>query len=495
MAAHRLEPAPVAPGHVSARRVRVASLHRWLLVAVLAVAAVDFFWQLGSSSYFIDEVFTVQHSSGSVHDVIRQVSHTEVTPWTYFVAMHEWLYHVGSGSEWIVRFPSAVAGVALVAATYWMARVFVGRVSALGAAGLCALSPLALQYAQQARVYVFVALAATVAVAATMNGVRTRGTRLLWLGAAASVLALWLHYIAGLVILPLCVWLALRRDLPIRVRAAFVGTCTIAELVVLPLFIFQRDHAPPGVFPGSQGSKIVHVLETPFDGRFTNGVDAIRILGAIAVVAAIVVVVSKLGRSLAHRWLLIALAVLAPAAIILIGLGGDDVIISRYTIVAAPFMLTAIVASIRLMPRPAGAALAALALLVSIAGLAASHQSSGFYPPAKAAVRYVAAHRHPSDQVLLASSDLVLFYYLKHDLPQVAIPPATGAQTLIRIAARERRPLWLITDLGSGGFAATQLQQGADRLLAPLHYEAKIVRLFRTTTAIADDYLAPPESP
>jgi hypothetical protein len=49
--------------------------------------------------------------------------------------------------------------------------------------------------------------------------------------------------------------------------------------------------------------------------------------------------------------------------------------------------------------------------------------------------------------------------------------------------------VWLISDLGSGNFAPSTLRREANRLIASLHLRAETVRVFETTTAIADYHL------
>ena len=104
------------PGRSSAPGAVGERWERWALPAILAVAALNFFWQLGSSSYYVDEVLSIEHALPSLGNVLSAVRTGETTPWTFFVFLHEWLYRTGSQAEWVTRLPSAVAGVALVAA-------------------------------------------------------------------------------------------------------------------------------------------------------------------------------------------------------------------------------------------------------------------------------------------------------------------------------------------------------------------------------------------
>ena len=58
----------------------------------------------------------------------------------------------------------------------------------------------------------------------------------------------------------------------------------------------------------------------------------------------------------------LALAVTAPVLILILGAARKDVVITRYTAVAAPMLLTAIAAAVVSLPRGAAAVLAALAV-------------------------------------------------------------------------------------------------------------------------------------
>ncbi len=97
------------------------------LPVILIVGAVNFMWQLGSSSFYVDETLSVEHALPSLHKLEAVVRMTESTPWAYFVGLHEWIYRTGSQSEWVLRLPSALAGIALVGAVYWLARLLAGE--------------------------------------------------------------------------------------------------------------------------------------------------------------------------------------------------------------------------------------------------------------------------------------------------------------------------------------------------------------------------------
>lgn len=475
-------------------------LDSWALPAIMCAAALNFLWQLGSPSYWVDEALSIEHSVPALGQVVHVVSRTENTPWTYFVLLHEWLGHTGSQSEWVVRLPSALAGVVLVGAVYWMARVFVDRRVALAAAALCALSPLFLRYAQQARVYVFAMLAVTVAVGATVRAVRsadgTRG-RMLVAGGAAAALALWLHYTAVFVVVPLCVWLARRPSVPRRWRIAFAGGCAVAGLALLPLFIVQYGFNPDaGPFAGLTLSNVIATVGTPFDGRFVGqvnairlayGVNAITIVGVAVIGASMIALLATNRGTIRDRHLLAVLGMLAPIALIVSGLAGKNAVESRYATVAAPFLLTGVAAAVSALRRPAAAALLIGAVAVSVSGLIAGHRNSGFWAPSRQAIDYIRLNHRPEDAVVTPyNPDVVaLIYYGGRELRPV--PEFVGRPYLVGKVRAGWHPyrLWIVLEFQPHRYSNSQLL----RLWAPglrsLGYRLLSLRTFTTSSTYA----------
>jgi len=480
------------------------------LTLILLVGAADFLWKLGSPSYFVDEVFSIRTASHALGDVINAARLSEFTPPTYYLFLHEWIGRTGSQAEWVVRLPSALAGVALVGAVYWMARAFLDRRGALAAAALCALSPLVLEYAQLVRAYVFAMLAVTVAVGATMRGVRTRSarTRMLSLGALAAVIALLLHYTSLLVIVPLCVWLATRRASSPRARAAFLGSCAVALLLIAPLFLHTYKYVPNGVLGASAKvtwPNIAHVAETPFDGRVAVGVDALTIVAAAAVIVSVIVLLVLPGTSFRERanaavrdrYLLVALASVAPVVLLVAAFAGKSVLITRYSAVAAPFLITAVAAAVVSLPRPAAAALAAAALVPACVGVIVSHTKRGFYLPTRDAIDYIAAHQQRRELLAVPGSvgtEVPLLYYAARRLH----PPLRfiADDELPRLGATQKQnPLWIVASLPGRRYGIRSLSRAASLALGRLGYRAQDVRTFTTSGTLVVVLALPRASP
>ncbi|MGI8412081.1 MAG: glycosyltransferase family 39 protein [Solirubrobacteraceae bacterium] len=476
-----------------ARRSRLA------LAGVIGLAAANFLWQLGSSSYFVDEVLSVSAATVPLGDVLPNVSRSELTPPGYFYLLHEWTYRLGSHAEWLTRLPSAICGVLLVGAVYWLARLVAGSWAvALGGAALTAVSPFVLEYAQRAQGYVFVMLAVTVAVACALAAERSDRRRTAWLitGAAAAVISLWVHYTAAFVVVVLCGWVATRRTLPIRARAAFVGTCSLAGAALVPVLVAQHRAIPvrTGV-AASAGLAAVNVqrlLETPFDGR----VDALGVLGMLLTVGAVVLVaVLVRRRAVTREWrLLLLLAAGEPLTLLLASAFGAHLALTRYAAVSAPFMIvviaTALAAIVRLArPRYLGTVLAAVAATslaaVALTGLLASHQTRGFYLDARGVVAYLTGHTLGRDAVLAPSSPAIAVPLIYYGISRLH-PAATSEAAVAELLAQHTRRIWTILALPAGDHpTSAQLLASLARPARALGYRAVSARVFPGVSTLA----------
>ena len=472
---------------------------RLLLFGVLVLAAANFLWQLGASSYFVDEVLSIEHALPTLGTVTHLVTHTETTPWPYFWALHLWLHLTASQTEWVTRLPSAIAGVALVGMVFWMARAFLDRPGALLAAALTALSPIVLTYAQQVRVYVFVMLAVTSAVGLTVRAVQqpARSRIFLIAGAATAALALWLHYTAVLVVAPLCVWLGLQRNLSARARAAFVGACAAGGAIELPLFLRQYHYAPNGGLGAAasiRSTSVLQVLETPFDGRYFAEVNAFRILGLAVVASSMVVLLVWGQREVRQARLLVALGMTAPLGVLIAGLAGKDAVATRYTVVAAPVLLTGIAAAIAALPRPPAVLLGALAATVTGWGLSQVHDATNFYPPARESLAYIQAHRRPGTPIIIPvapGAAIPLGYYAQRVLHPVDGFILGTDRSAIARAMRERKPLWDITEQRRLKGSAPEMRRLLTAVLARRRYVPRLIHPVVTETTFLVTLMVP----
>jgi 4-amino-4-deoxy-L-arabinose transferase-like glycosyltransferase len=113
----------------------------------------------------------------------------------YWLALHAWIVLFGH-SDVAVRLLSVPAAVGALLAIYWLGRIVAGPAVGIGAAALLAVSPLAVEVGQEATMYAWSMLFATLALAAGLAWLRTgRGERRY---VALGALLLYTHYMGGL---------------------------------------------------------------------------------------------------------------------------------------------------------------------------------------------------------------------------------------------------------------------------------------------------------
>jgi len=126
-----------------------------LLLALLLLASFLRFYRLDAQSLWNDEGNSARIAERSV-DLILEGAEGDIHPPGYYLLLHAWRAAVGQ-SEFALRALSVVAGLALVIFTYLLGRHLFDDTTGLIAASLAALSPLAIYYSQEARMYALLA--------------------------------------------------------------------------------------------------------------------------------------------------------------------------------------------------------------------------------------------------------------------------------------------------------------------------------------------------
>lgn len=419
---------------------------------VVGLAAWLFLWQLGSSSFFIDEVSSVRLADKPLVDLLPTLRTAENSPGGYFALLHLWRELLGSDAEWAARLLSALTAIALVVAVYVLGRVVDSPRTGLIAALLAAVSPLVLQYAQQARAYTLAMLALTLAVIAAVRAVRLDSLSWALGGAAACAVALSLHYATVVVVASLCVWMLARRDLDRRSRLLFCAVPAAAWLAWAPLAISQRRHHPGadlGEYGAFTAENFVRTVSAPFDDRYTTDVGVVKVLGAIAVVGLLVTVAVRLAGEAGRAEVRLLLVLVTVPLLALCGAAtvlDIDALNSRYMTFAVPFTLVlAATAITSVRPAVAIGVLGAM-LAIALVGSIGSHQRSAFYPDARALVAAVDGQWKKTDLLVeetTLGAEFPLAYYAEKHLPGgVRLhPPSDPA---VERAACEGRRIWVV---------------------------------------------------
>ena len=121
-------------------------LRHWLpITLILFLAATLYFYQLGTESLWIDEIFSIQAAQKNIFSL------TLNRP-LYFVLLHFWM-RFGSSEAWL-RGLSVIFGLGSVFLIYLLGYRLSSKMTGLIAALLLTLSPLVINHAQEVRMYV-----------------------------------------------------------------------------------------------------------------------------------------------------------------------------------------------------------------------------------------------------------------------------------------------------------------------------------------------------
>ena len=150
------------------------------LLALLLLAFALRVYRLDSQSLWYDEAVTAKVASQGIGELTRWTA-DDIQPPLYYYAVAGWMRLAGRG-EWALRFPSTFFGTLTVPLMWAVAlRLFgrgrSGRVAALAAALLTALSPLYVYYAQEARMYTQLTFLGLLAGYALLRATKDEGRR------------------------------------------------------------------------------------------------------------------------------------------------------------------------------------------------------------------------------------------------------------------------------------------------------------------------------
>lgn len=157
-------------GHLASARGRAEA---WLrtsrplgvpfeLLAALLLGTVLRAFRLGSESFWIDETYSVVVASESTaHEIILVLPRIDPHPPLYYLLLRAWyVFGTAGTSEFAMRFPSVVFGVATIPLLYLLANDLFDRWTAGTAALFFAVAPFQIWYAQEARMYTLLVLLA-----------------------------------------------------------------------------------------------------------------------------------------------------------------------------------------------------------------------------------------------------------------------------------------------------------------------------------------------
>ena len=462
---------PARPGKRSKRVTERARLNRAQIAvwSILAVGLVLRVWTLGRKSPWLDEAASWQFATSPLPDLLWSTA-TDVHPPLYFLLLKGWIGVWGDSLE-ALRALSVAGGMATLYLTYRLALRFVHRHVALAVLAWCAVSPIAVFYSQEARMY---AVATACALGACYGYVRWvdsdfRSRRALVGYGACAVLALYLHYFTALLLVAIWLHAMLQSRLAWR---PWLAAHAVVALLYSPWIAtaatqmargqaWWRDAVDPIRDLPSYAIALLHdlavsTLGVPIVGTYSGPVVVLVLGVGLACLAGAAV--------RGERDRLLAIVTLVPLALgLALLVAGGHMQLSRYLSYAAPLVILGAargLAALELRPAPAAVVLlvGAMALLPSLGRYYAAPTKDSDVGPIVAYLND-ARRAWPADAsgtilVMPGYVDNLARYVSEGGLTTRRIETAGDLSRAIARTGRLRRPIWLIVDYRWPGFAA-----------------------------------------
>lgn len=412
---------------------------KYLIVAILLLAAVVRFSFISRESLWFDELYNVWANRMNFSDMLREQAAAGHPP-LYYIALRGW-YSFGTGEAWVRSF-SAIAGIATVFFTYLAGKEMFSRRAGLWAAAFTALSPLLVMYSRANTFYslmiALTALSFWLLVRASLRG--GWGNWAAYTVAAATVM---MSYFFGVVTVGagwLVFWIIKRGEnrklapwltsqvclLAVTAGSFLLSKQAISEPLRLAFpdkarllaFLFMSVVSPFVLFAGRIDSLIV------FSGTESTPTSHIAALALAVIAMALALIFSK-----TLRKLLITREIMALAIYVFLMVFGTQLLqfinggrlSSRFYVWAAPGLMLLIGAAVATIPRRVGVILGGIlvVVLLSFSVIEVQYKESGD-ADWRALMGTVADNQAEGDLLVsfpMHNGQLAASYYLPEQLP------------------------------------------------------------------------------
>ncbi|MGH2365612.1 MAG: glycosyltransferase family 39 protein [Chloroflexota bacterium] len=433
---------------------------------LLCLLAVGFYLHdIGRDGLWIDEGESVMIAELSLPQIQPQPD-LEIHPPGYFYLLHFWVLGAGD-REFAVRFLSLMAATLLIATAFRIARDLFGCPVGLAAAAVVTISPFNLAYAQEARMYSLVQLAAGLSVLFFLRMRRQPSVGSWLLFAVVSIATPYLHYFASFVdvfeLVALAVMLVAK-----RASRRFALAWTTAKLVAVGLFlpqvprlIQQAQQHLSGALTVPSPLDMIRIMATAFvSGVVTSrgyppsaGRLALLLLASACVGASVWMLAAHADRALLTERLWRLGFVASWAAVPTLTLLGLIEIRAFFdprhdSVAALPLYLLLAAGGYGLWTvlRPAGLA---VALLLLANGMRFDH---AYFTDAhyrkdddRGVAQFVAANTRRESAVVLSDAWVQgINYYLRGDPPSLYLHNPNQSQRLVPAAVQGRREVFFV---------------------------------------------------
>lgn len=441
---------------------------QWAAVGLITlVGAVLRLTDLGRFSFWIDEIITVC-SADAIQDMRTFLTPScgNMHPPLYFVLVKIWSW-AGRDDGWLRLLP-ALFGVGAIPVVYLLAREIAGRSAGLVACALAAVSPFLLLHDRELRMYSLLTLLSTGSLLYFLRALRHERYADWAVFTILSILNLYTHYHAVLVLfgqaLLAVLWVRRwERWRPLLVSAVVIA---LAFGLWMPRFVYQVQNPAafaldaPDKFPvltGATAARLGYALFSMGVGQTVLPWRPIALLGIVVIGALGAMGLWHARRH--HRMLAVIMA--CGAAPLLLGFAVSQSM-PRYYIFLTPIFLTVVSVGWLAVPRAwARAALASVLLVLAGVGVTNYFRGRDFHilatvDPWRDVGAHLTQHAQPGDCLFPIGSYLPVKYYTNGLAPfqNAVVPDLTAAAACIEAGPSHR--MWLVA--GEASMAARTAQ-------------------------------------
>lgn len=165
----------------------------YLLLLLLFFGFILRIHNLGKNSFWYDEIVHLKVSQYNVIDLLTAKKFDFGDPPLYFVILHYWIKIFGT-SEFSVRFPSLIFGVASVFFIYFLGKKLFNKEVGLVSALLMSISPLLIYYSQETRQVTLVVLLSIISMIVFKQFIENKNAKNLALFTLISFLGCATHF-------------------------------------------------------------------------------------------------------------------------------------------------------------------------------------------------------------------------------------------------------------------------------------------------------------
>lgn len=444
---------------------------------------------------WLDEAISIHQARLSLQELFRNLYNGDRQPPLYHLTLWLTIRAFGHG-EFAVRLPSLIAGTLVIPVLYELGRDIYDRRTGLIAAAFAAVSPVLVWYAQEVRMYEFVALFGLIALLTQLRVIRN-GTMLNW---AAYILAtaalLWSHYFGLLFVgVQQLVFVAVlvnrKRNgqsvKPLALGFAYSAAVLVMQLVPLLVFAHHQYQVTSGAAGSPSGTydllSFYSVLANMAWALWGYQPDATTVLLAAMWPLFLLGSLVLLGRGGSRQTMSLAAAAVTLVVLLIVVSAFDRSLFElRNFLILVPLVLLLIARLVtgwirKPRARLLVAGVVGLTLLVGLADQQLNKGNPRLFD-FRGAIQDIKKDAGPNSLVLFEPPDMR--YVLEYYAPDLRSQPLSQAVS----AGREGSPVFVLASFQSNKAFFDE----TNKVVGRLRFFRKLVRRFKTPQTIVWEF-------